>query len=340
MARQFSCAIVGATGAVGEAFLAILEERQFPVSQMYALASKRSEGSTVLFKNRPILVEDLESFDFDKVDLAFFAVGNELAEKYVPRATAAGAIVIDNSSAFRLDPDVPLIVPEVNRAELYRYTKKNLIANPNCSTIQMAVALKPIYDEAGITRVNVCTYQSVAGQGMEGISELATQTAELLNGRSVKPQVFSKRIAFNVIPHIDVFLDNGYTAEEMKMALETKKIFQDDNLLVNASCVRVPVFYGHSEAIHIETTRKITLEKARALLQSAPGVTLYDDPKKNAYPTPAVEAAGEDAVYVGRLREDISHPQGLCMWVVSDPVRKGAALNAIQIAETLIEQFL
>ena len=333
----YNIAVLGATGEVGQAILSILATRAFPVGKLYPLASSRSAGEPVMFNNRPVMVEDAEGFDFTKVKIAFFSAGSEASKKYVPIATAAGCIVIDNTAQFRYEADVPLVVAEVNPQRIADYKKQNIIANPNCSTIQMLVALKPIYDAVGITRVNVATYQSVSGTGKEAILELAKQTGELINGRSVKPSVYPYQIAFNVLPYIDEFQENGYTKEEMKMHWETQKIFEDSNIKVNATAVRVPVFYGHSEALHIETRDKITAADARKLLNQAPGVVVKDSHKPKGYPTPVSDGSGNDAVYVGRIREDISHPHGLNLWVVSDNVRKGAALNAVQIAEELIK---
>lgn len=338
MSDTFDVAVVGATGIVGEAMLAILEERKFPVGQLYAVASERSAGEVLLFRNKAIEVFDVKDFDFSKVQFALFSAGANISEKYAPIAAEAGAIVIDNSSQFRMDPEVPLIVPEVNPHALSNYSLRRIIANPNCSTIQMVVALKPIYDAVGIERINVATYQSVSGTGKNGIKELAAQTGELLNGRPIKAETYPKQIAFNVLPHIDEFTENGYTKEEMKMVLETQKIFEDDRILVNPTTVRVPVFYGHSEALHIETREKISADDARELLKNAPGVVICDKRKAGGYATPVTEASGEDAVFVSRIREDISHPRGLDLWVVSDNVRKGAALNAIQIMELLLEE--
>lgn len=330
---KINIAILGATGAVGEMMLDILEERDYPIDTLYPLASERSAGKTVSFKGDELTVLDVEKFDFSKVKIALFSAGGEVSAKYAPIAADAGCIVIDNTSQFRYDPDVPLVVPEVNVEALTHYRNTNIVANPNCSTIQMVVALKPIYDEVGIERINVATYQSVSGAGRKGVSELAEQTANLLNGQSLTGSVFQKQIAFNVIPQIDVFQDNGYTKEEMKMVWETRKLFSNDNIQVNPTAVRVPVFYGHSEAIHIETTEKITASQAKELLKNANGVTVIEDDQD--YPT-AVDATNQDAVFVGRIREDISHEKGLNMWVVSDNVRKGAALNAVQIAELLL----
>jgi aspartate-semialdehyde dehydrogenase len=333
----YDVAVLGATGEVGQAILSILGSRDFPVGKLYPLASSRSAGEPVMFKNRPVLVEDAEGFDFSKVRIAFFSAGAEASKKYVPIATAAGCIVIDNTSQFRYEPDVPLVIVEVNPQRIADYKNRNLIANPNCSTMQMLVALKPIYDAVGITRINVATYQSVSGTGKDAILELAKQTGELINGRKIKPAVYPYQIAFNVIPHIDEFQENGYTKEEMKMHWETQKIFEDSEIKVNATTVRVPVFYGHSEAVHLETRDKITVAEVHKLLKIAPGVLVKDSHKAKGYPMPVSEGSGTDAVYVGRIREDISHPRGLNLWVVCDNIRKGAALNAVQIAEELVK---
>lgn len=340
MTKQIDIAVVGATGAVGEAMLDILHQRKFPVGKVYALASERSAGSTVQFGNKSLMVEDLATFDFSKVQIGLFSPGASVSEIYAPKAAAAGCIVIDNTSQFRYDDDVPLIVPEVNPDAVVGYKKRGIIANPNCSTIQMLVALKPIYDAVGIKRINVCTYQAVSGSGKPAMDELAKQTAALLNGRPAEPEVYPKQIAFNVIPQIDVFMDNGYTKEEMKMVWETRKIMGDNDIQVNPTAVRVPVFFGHSEAIHIETRDKITAEKAKELLSAFDGIVVIDEHKDGGYPTAVTDSSGQDPVYVGRIREDISHPNGLNMWVVSDNVRKGAALNSVQIAELLVEKYL
>jgi len=339
-ARTFDVAVVGATGAVGETMLSILAERRFPVGKVYALASERSAGKTVAFGNRELVVEDLAEFDFGKVQLGLFSPGASVSAIYAPKAAAAGCVVVDNTSQFRYDDDIPLVVPEVNPQAIAQYTQRGIIANPNCSTIQMLVALKPIYDAVGIERINVATYQAVSGTGKEAIEELAHQTAALLNGKPVECKVYPKQIAFNVLPHIDAFMENGYTKEEMKMVWETRKIFGDESIMVNPTTVRVPVFYGHSEAVHIETRQKISAEAARELLSSAPGVTVLDKREPGGYPTAVTESSGRDGVFVGRIREDISHPRGLNLWVVSDNVRKGAALNAIQIAEILAREYL
>lgn len=340
MAKTYDVAVVGATGAVGETMIAILEERNFPVGKVYALASERSAGKRIPFKGGSLIVEDLASFDFSKVQIGLFSPGASVSAEYAPKAAAAGCVVIDNTSQFRYDDDIPLVVPEVNADKVADYKNRGIIANPNCSTIQMLVALKPIYDEVGISRINVATYQAVSGTGKEAIEELATQTANLLNAKPISANVYPKQIAFNVLPQIDVFMDNGYTKEEMKMVWETRKIMGDDNIQVNPTAVRVPVFFGHSEAVHIETREKLTAEAARALLEKAPGVVVIDERKPGGYPTAVTEAAGNDPVYVGRIREDISHPRGLNLWVVADNIRKGAALNSVQIAEVLIEQYL
>jgi len=340
VAKQIDVAVVGATGAVGETMLDILHKRNFPVGKVYALASERSAGSTVQFGNKSIIVEDLAEFDFSKVQIGLFSPGASVSEIYAPKAAAAGCIVIDNTSQFRYDDDVPLIVPEVNPDAVVGYKKRGIIANPNCSTIQMLVALKPIYDAVGITRINVCTYQAVSGSGKPAMDELAKQTAALLNGRPAEAEVYPKQIAFNVIPQIDVFMDNGYTKEEMKMVWETRKIMGDNTIQVNPTAVRVPVFYGHSEAIHIETRDKISAEKAKELLSAFDGIVVIDEHKDGGYPTAVTDSSGQDPVYVGRIREDISHPNGLNLWVVSDNVRKGAALNSVQIAELLVEKYL
>lgn len=340
MSRLFDVAVVGATGAVGETMLSILAERKFPVGKVYALASERSVGKRVPFGNKLLLVEDLASFDFSKVQVGLFSPGAAVSAIYAPKAAAAGCVVIDNTSQFRYDDDIPLVVPEVNPQAIAQYKNRGIIANPNCSTIQMLVALKPIYDAVGITRINVATYQAVSGTGKEAIEELAGQTAALLSGNRKEPTVYPKTIAFNVLPQIDVFMDNGYTKEEMKMVWETRKIMGDETIRVNPTAVRVPVFYGHSEAVHIETRDKITAEKARALLSKAPGIQVIDEHKDGGWPTAQSDAAGHDPVFVGRIREDISTECGLNLWVVSDNVRKGAALNSVQIAEVLVRDYL
>lgn len=340
MNRLYNVAVLGATGAVGEAMLAILAERKFPISDIYALASARSEGTRIDFKGEELIVRAVDNFDFSKVDIALFSAGAGVSSRYAPKAAAAGCVIIDNTSEFRYDADIPLVVPEVNPEAIEQYKARGIIANPNCSTIQMVVALKPIHDAVGIARVNVSTYQAVSGTGKQAMLELETQSAALLNLKPIDCKVYPKQIAFNVLPHIDVFLDSGYTKEEMKMVWETRKIMMDDDIQVNPTAVRVPVFYGHSEALHIETREFIDADAAREILQSAPGITVVDERKGGGYPTAATEAAGTDAVYVGRIRNDLSHPRGLNMWVVSDNVRKGAALNSVQIAEILIRDYL
>lgn len=340
MAKTWDVAVVGATGAVGECMLEILAARKFPVGKVYALASERSVGNTVSFGRQELEVENLADFDFHKVQIALFSPGASVSAIYAPKAGEAGCVVIDNTSQFRYEADIPLVVPEVNPEAIALYRNRNIIANPNCSTIQMVVALKPIHDAVGIERINVATYQAVSGTGREAIEELVAQTSSMLNGRPAEAKVYPRQIAFNVLPQIDTFQDNGYTKEEMKMVWETRKILGDDRIQVNPTCVRVPVFYGHSEAVHIETRDKISAERARELLMAAPGVVVIDERVPGGYPTPVGDASGKDPVFVGRIREDISHPRGLDLWVVSDNLRKGAALNSIQIAETLIRDFL
>jgi aspartate-semialdehyde dehydrogenase len=340
MTKKYNVAIVGATGAVGEAMISILEERKFPVDRVYALASERSVGKRISFDGRSLKVEDLAKFDFSKANIGLFSAGASLSEKYAPIAAAAGCVVIDNTSQFRYDDDIPLVVPEVNPEAIAQHTVRGIIANPNCSTIQMLVALKPIHEAVGITRINVCTYQAVSGSGKEGIEEVVSQTSQLLNGKPIQTKVYPKQIAFNVLPQIDVFMDNGYTKEEMKMVWETKKIMGDDSIQVNPTAVRVPVFFGHSEAIHIETRAKITVEKVRELLAAAPGITVMDERVEGGYPTAVTESSGHDDVFVGRIREDISYEKGIDLWVVADNVRKGAALNSVQIAEELVKNYI
>ena len=340
MSSEYDVAVVGATGAVGEAMISILEEREFPVGELYPLASERSAGKTITFRGRSVTVRNLAEFDFSQVQIGLFSAGGSISAEFAPKAAATGCIVIDNTSHFRREEDIPLVVPEVNEHAIAGYTSRNIIANPNCSTIQMLVALKPIHDAVGIERINVATYQAVSGTGKEAIEELAGQTARLLNGQPIDCEVYPKQIAFNALPHIDTFQENGYTREEMKMVWETRKIFEDDHIMVNPTCVRVPVFFGHSEAVHIETREKITVEQARELLAGAPGVELMDERVDGGYPTAVGDSAGTDPVFVGRIREDISHPRGLDLWVVSDNVRKGAALNSIQIAECLLKSYL
>lgn len=339
--RALNIAIVGATGVVGETFLSVLEERKFPIGTLYPLASERSAGKTVTFKKKSVDVEDVAQFDFRDADIAFFSAGTEVSQQYAPEAAAAGCVVIDNTSCFRYDDDIPLVVPEVNPLRIADYTKHGIIANPNCSTIQMLVVLKPIYDAVGITRINIATYQAVSGTGREAITELVEQVGELLNGRAIKkPIVYPQQIAFNVLPHIDDFQENGYTREEMKMVWETQKILEDKSVMVNPTAVRVPVLYGHSEAVHLELGAPMTAAEARKLLQKSPGIKVMGTASKEKYPTPLADAVGEDDVFVGRIRQDISHPLGLNLWIVADNVRKGAATNAVQIAEILQRDYL
>ncbi|WP_298134768.1 aspartate-semialdehyde dehydrogenase [Acidiferrobacter sp.] len=340
MKQAYDVAVVGATGAVGEVMLAMLAERKFPVRNLYALASERSAGAKVRSGNTELTVLDLATFDFSKVQIGLFSAGGEISAIYAPKAAAAGCVVIDNTAHFRYEDDIPLVVPEVNPQDIAGYKTRGIIANPNCSTIQMVVALKPLHDAAGIERINVCTYQSVSGTGKEALDELATQTRAVLAGQPVSSKVYPKPIAFNVLPHIDVFLENGYTKEEMKMVWETNKIMGDPSIRVNPTTARVPVLYGHSEALHIETREKLTAATARALLEGAPGVVVLDERRPGGYPTAVTESAGHDPVFVGRIREDLSHPRGLDLWVVSDNLRKGAALNSIQIAERLVAAYL
>ena len=338
---SYKVAMVGATGAVGEAVLSILAERHFPISELVPLASKRSAGGEVQFAGKGITVQLLDTYDFAGVDIAFFSAGGSVSHEHASRAAAAGAVVIDNTSEFRYQDDIPLVISEVNPHAIAQYTNHGIVANPNCSTMQMLVALAPIHRAVRIERINVATYQSVSGAGRSGMEELGRQTAALLNFQSVQPdKKFPAQIAFNVIPQIDDFQPNGYTKEEMKLVWETRKILEDASIQVNPTAVRVPVFYGHSEAVHIETSEKITADEARELLRQAPGVTVLDERRPGGYPTPVGEAAGTDGVFVGRIREDISHDRGLDLWIVSDNIRKGAALNAVQIAELLIEDYL
>ncbi|MDR1395064.1 MAG: aspartate-semialdehyde dehydrogenase [Deltaproteobacteria bacterium] len=333
MTKEYNVGVLGATGAVGQEMVKILAERGFPVKSLRPLASARSAGQKIEFDGTEVKVEAVGPKAFDGLDLCIFSAGAGASGEFAPLAARAGAVVVDNSSCWRMDPRVPLIIPEVNPGALKKHL--GIIANPNCSTIQMLVALKPIYDAVGIRRIVVSTYQSVSGTGQKGIEELASQTRLLFNGQEVTPKVYPHRIAFNCLPHIDVFLDNGYTKEEMKMVDETLKIFDDQNIRVSASCVRVPVFSCHSESIWIETGRPISPEAARELLARAPGILVMDNPAENIYPLASV-GTGRDEVFVGRIRADLSHDCGLTMWVVADNLRKGAALNAVEIAELLI----
>ncbi len=338
MSQAFNVAILGATGLVGQTMMELLAERDFPIDTLYPLASERSAGGEIEFKGKKLKVLNADEFDWSLVQFGFFSAGGSVSAKFAPIAADAGCVVIDNTSQYRYEPDIPLVVPEVNASALAEFRNRNIIANPNCSTIQMMVALKPIHDAVGIERINVCTYQSVSGAGKSAMEALARQTAELLNAKEITGDEFSRQIAFNVIPQIDVFQDNDYTKEEMKMVWETRKIMGDESILVNPTAVRVPVFFGHGEAIHIETRQPIDAEQVKELLRSAPGITLYDD--REAFPTQVCSAAGNDSTHVGRVRNDISHPNGINMWVVSDNIRKGAATNSVQIAETLIKDYL
>jgi len=336
----FDIAVVGATGVVGESILEMLSARRFPVGKVYALASERSVGNQVDFGNGQLTVEDLAEFDFSKVQIGLFSAGGSISEEFAPKAAAAGCVVIDNTSHFRYDDDIPLVVPEVNPEAIADFKNRGIIANPNCSTIQMVVALKPIYDAVGIERVNVCTYQAVSGAGRSAIEEMVRQTSMLLNGRPLEITGDARQIAFNAVPQIDVFQDNRYTKEEMKMVWETRKILRDEDILVNPTAVRIPVFYGHSEAVHIETRDKISASAASELLSNSPGIEVLDGVQLGQYPTAVTEGSGQDPVFVGRIREDISHPTGLNLWVVADNIRKGAALNSVQIAEILAKNYL
>ena len=340
MKEKYDVAVVGATGLVGETMIEILEQRDFPVGSLYALASERSVGKSIQFRGKNIKVLNLADFDFSGVDIGLFSAGGSISGEFAPRAGEAGCIVIDNTSYFRSEPDIPLVVPEVNAEAIANYLPRNIIANPNCSTIQMVVALKPIYDAVGIDRINVATYQAVSGAGRGLVEALAGQTAAMLNGQPKEMAGDEKPIAFNVIPHIDSFEDNGYTREEMKMVWETRKILDDDSILVNPTAVRVPVFFGHSEAVSIETRERISATEVRQLLANADGITVLDEARPGGYPTAVTEAARRDDVFVGRIREDISHDRGISLWIVADNVRKGAALNSVQIAEILVRDYL
>ncbi len=333
--EEYVVAVVGATGAVGNEMIAILEERKFPVEKLRLFASERSEGKTLEFQGSEIPVESLNEESFKGIDIALFSAGAERSKTWAPVAAKSGCVVIDNSSQWRMDPEVPLVVPEVNAHDLKQH--KGIIANPNCSTIQMVVALKPIHNAAKIKRVVVTTFQAVSGTGKKAMDELLEQTTDMLNFREIQRNVYPHQIAFNVLPHIDKFLENGYTKEEMKMVNETKKIMGDDSIRVTATTVRVPVFRGHSESLNIETEKRLSANEVRSLLAKAPGIVVFDTPEKNIYPLP-IDVSGKDLVYVGRIREDESIQSGINMWIVSDNLRKGAALNAVQIAEELIKQ--
>lgn len=337
MNARVNVAVVGATGEVGAALLSILAERNFPLNETRAVASHRSAGQRIEFNGGELVVEDLESFDFSGIDIGLFSPGAAVSDLHAPRAAAAGAVVIDNTSRFRYEDDIPLVVPEVNPDAIAGRASRGIIANPNCSTIQMVLALKPIYDAVGLERVNVATYQAVSGKGKKAVEELEQQTVNLLNGKPASLTAHPRQIAFNALPQIDAFQENGYTREEMKMVWETRKILGDDSIQVNPTCARVPVFYGHSEAVHVETKEKISGAEVRDLLNDFPGVVVMDEREDGGYPTAVTEAAGRDAVFVGRIREDLSHPRGINLWVVSDNIRKGAALNSVQIAELLLE---
>lgn len=337
--KTYNVAVVGATGAVGNEMVEILEERNFPIKNLKLLASSRSVGKTISFKGTDIKVEELKEDSFKDVDIGLFSPGGAVSMKFAPIAAASGCVVIDNTSAFRMEPDIPLVVPEVNEHAIAGYKNRGIISNPNCSTIQMVVVLKPLHDYAKIKRVVVSTYQAVSGTGKKAIYELEQQVLAIYNNREIEKKVYPHQIAFNCLPHIDSFLENGYTKEEMKMVNETKKIMGDDSIQVTATTVRVPVFYGHSESVNVEFENKITPEKARELLSNAPGVQVTDDPSKNIYPL-AIYAAGKDETFVGRIRGDETVRYGLNMWIVADNIRKGAALNAVQIAEVLIKKYL
>ena len=340
MSDRLDIAVVGATGVVGESMLEILSERNFPAGEVHALASERSVGKKVSYGNRQLTVADLADFDFSTVAIGLFSAGAAVSAEFAPQAARAGCVVIDNTSYFRRDDDIPLVVPEVNAEAIADYKTRGIIANPNCSTIQMLVALKPIYDAVGIERINVCTYQAVSGAGRQAVEELVRQTANLLNGKPLELEGDAKQIGFNAIPHIDAFQENRYTREEMKMVWETRKILGDDDILVNPTAVRIPVFFGHSEAVHIETRDKISAEAVVELLAKSPGIEVLDGTETGRYPTAVTESSGTDPVFVGRIREDISHPRGIDLWVVADNIRKGAALNSVQIAEILAKNYL
>ncbi|HEX7504063.1 MAG TPA: aspartate-semialdehyde dehydrogenase [Syntrophales bacterium] len=337
--RTYRVAVVGATGAVGNEMISILEERNFPVGELTLLASERSLGKELEFKGKSYPVQVLTENSFGGIEIALFSAGGSISQKFAPIAARAGCVVIDNTAAFRFEADIPLVVPEVNPEKIADYKNRGIIANPNCSTIQMVVALKPIHDAARIKRIVVSTYQSVSGTGKKAMDELIDQTRALLNFKEPVAKVYPHQIAFNCLPQIDIFLENGYTKEEMKMVWETKKIFGDESIAVTATTVRVPVLRCHSESVNIETEKKITAAEVKELLRKAPGVVVIDDPAKKEYPL-AINAAGQDATYVGRIRQDESIPNGINLWVVSDNLRKGAALNAVQIAEIYVRDYL
>ena len=340
MSRSWNVAVLGATGLVGGTILSILEQRNFPVGDIFPLASARSAGRSIKFKGRDVAVLDVDQFDFSRAQIGLFSAGASVSKVHAPRAGAAGCVVVDNTSQFRYQDDIPLVVSEVNPHAIAGYRKHNIIANPNCSTMQMLVALKPLHDVAHIERINVATYQSVSGGGQKAMDELTGQVQALARGEQPEAKIIAKQIAFNCVPQIDVFLDNGYTKEEMKMFWETQKILEDTSIRVNATAVRVGVYLGHSEAVHIETRRKLSAVEAREILSRAPGVVVIDERRPGGYPTAVTEGAGTDPVFVGRIRDDISHDRGLNLWIVSDNVRKGAALNTVQIAEILVKDHL
>ncbi len=340
MSRDLTVAVAGATGAVGRAILSILAQRNFPVSRLVPLASARSAGQTLSYADQTLTVQDLATYDFNGTDLGLFSAGGSVSAIYAPKAAAAGCVVVDNTSEFRYRDDVPLVVAEVNPQALGRYRETGIVANPNCSTMQLMVALAPIHRQFGITRINIATYQSVSGAGQQGIDELTEQTRQITEGQAVAPVKFGDQIAFNVVPHIDDFQDNGFTREEMKLVWETRKILEDETIGVNPTAVRVPVYFGHAEAVHLETREPVSVKRVRELMQDSAGVTLMDDAHSGGYPTPATHAEGHDDVFVGRIRRDPTHPNGLNLWVVSDNVRKGAALNTVQLAELLVKSHL
>jgi aspartate-semialdehyde dehydrogenase len=337
--KQYNVAVAGATGAVGNEMVRVLEERHFPVKNLILLASSRSVGKTMSFHGEDVMVQELKEDSFKDIDIGLFSPGGSVSLKFAPIAAASGCVVIDNTSAFRMEKDIPLVVPEVNEHAIAQHTVRGIISNPNCSTIQMVVALKPLHDAAKIKRIVVSTYQAVSGTGQKAIKELEQQVLAIYSMKALEKKVYPHQIAFNVLPHIDSFLDSGYTKEEMKMVNETKKIMEDDSIAVTATTVRVPVFYGHSESVNIEFEREMTPDMARKLLKKAPGIKVVDDPAKNKYPL-AIDAAGRDDTYVGRIRADDTVKYGLNMWIVADNIRKGAALNAVQIAEALIKKYL
>jgi aspartate-semialdehyde dehydrogenase len=336
---SYNVAVVGATGAVGEQLCEVLEEREFPVGELRLLASERSAGQFLPFQGKQIRVDVLGENSFEDIDIGLFSAGGSVSAQFAPIAVAAGAVVVDNTAHFRMEPDIPLVVPEVNAKEIDKYKARGIIANPNCSTIQLVVALKPIHDAARIKRVVVSTYQSVSGAGRRAMEELSQQVAALFNGKEIEKEKFPHQIAFNCIPHIDVFMDGGYTKEEWKLINETRKILGEPNLPVTATTVRVPVFCSHSESVNVETVVKLSAAETKQILREAPGVILADVPEENIYPM-AIEAVGKDATYVGRIRDDNSVANGLNLWVVADNLRKGAALNAVQIAEILIRDYI